>query len=428
MVTSFTRNSFGVASPHHFDAFAGGTEAMIFARVAKSERDGIFSNGGLLLFDSRVEWGVNSFPLQRKIYVEHLPFEEEWVYRSNPGVQGMLFSMIDRISPFPNEQNITLFHYISALISATVFTALLAWVIRTFSLFTGLITAAGLLCSNRLVVSGGHIYWISGILFLSVLVCLLQLEKMDKNPGRSPWHLFGWVALAFFIKGEVTGFEIATTTMVATTIPVFFYAVYRAWPWRTFLRRFLQVSAGVFAGLILTSTLLLYQISFIPNVKHKGIGYLKERLEVRTTGGRYQGNAPEYLQESFDASHADVFKKYMHPAVVSLPTVPPFSWIFSQHMVFPLWAIALGGILITVGGLFLRKRTAYALMVATWTGTLSILSWMILFKSHSYLHLHLNFLGWYLPFLFFLYILVGYVLEKWFIQIGSRWKNPAAHT
>lgn len=53
LVLSFTRNSFGVAPPAHFERFADGSESMVFARIAKSERDGITSGGGLLLIDNR---------------------------------------------------------------------------------------------------------------------------------------------------------------------------------------------------------------------------------------------------------------------------------------------------------------------------------------------------------------------------------------
>ena len=418
-VLSFTRNSLGVAFHGEFNRFADLAEAMIMTRVAKSERTSPLLNGGLMLRDETLNENPDFNALHQAIYVEHQPIQEEWYYKSNPGIQGIFFSLIDRISPLSNKTNITLFRYLSAGISALILTLLLGWVLRTYSLFPGLFTSACLLMSTGLVVSGGHIYWISGLLFLPVLVCLKQMERISLDKTYPAWKMMATIALAFLVKGLVLGFEIATCTMIATTVPVFLIAYREKWTIRIFFRRFLQVSIAVFLGLFLTAGTLLIQLSQLQNKDLTGIGYLKERLEVRSSGGRYKGNAPDYLQESFDVSYGTVFKKYLRVEVFALPGLPPLTWLYTGRLAFPYWFWCLLAIGFSVVAWRSRDRALQSLVVATWVGVLALPSWLVLFKSHAYLHPHLNYLGWYLPHLFFVYILVSSTLEKLYLNWRS---------
>jgi len=419
-VLSFTRNSMGVAFHVEFNRFADLAEAMIMAKIAKSERTSPWHNGGLMLRDNTLNDTTDFNALHEAIYVDQKEIREEWYYRSNPGIQGIAFSLLDGISPFPNAINLTLFRYLSAIISALILTFLLDWVIRSYSLFTGFFTAACLLMSTGLVVSGGHIYWMSGLLFLPVLVCLRQLEKLVQRDAYPAWKMIAMVALAFYFKGLVLGFEIVTCTMIATTVPVFLYACWYQWPLRLLLRRFLQVSAAVFLGLFLTAGTLIFQLSHLEHQELTGIDFLVERLEVRSFGGRYDGNAPDFLQESFDTDYTTVFEKYLRREVFALPGLPPLTWFYKGRLGFPTWFLSIFSLLFSILAWRSGDRSLRSLVVATWVGFLALPSWLILFKSHAYLHTHLNYLGWYVPYLLFTYVLMGKTLEHLFVAWRKR--------
>ena len=52
-----------------------------------------------------------------------------------------------------------------------------------------------------------------------------------------------------------------------------------------------------------------------------------------------------------------------------------------------------------------------ALSIALWFSLLAPVSWMIIFKGHSYIHTHMNFITWHMPFALLGFGLVGAFLS-----------------
>ena len=69
-----------------------------------------------------------------------------------------------------------------------------------------------------------------------------------------------------------------------------------------------------------------------------------------------------------------------------------------------------------------EKRKLLALIFATWFSLLAPLSWFIIFKSHSYVHTHMNFIVWQMPFVFFGFAVSGLVV-KIILANHIRWKR-----
>jgi len=61
-------------------------------------------------------------------------------------------------------------------------------------------------------------------------------------------------------------------------------------------------------------------------------------------------------------------------------------------------------------------RSARALVGTTWFSILAPLSWFVLFKAHSDVHTHMNFLVWQMPFTLFGFAVVG----RWLVDLGVR--------
>ena len=40
------------------------------------------------------------------------------------------------------------------------------------------------------------------------------------------------------------------------------------------------------------------------------------------------------------------------------------------------------------------------------------IAWFVIFKNHSIIHIHMNLVLWYLPFLLFGSVLIGYVIKQ----------------
>jgi len=81
------------------------------------------------------------------------------------------------------------------------------------------------------------------------------------------------------------------------------------------------------------------------------------------------------------------------------------SW--RQNLVVSL-SISTGQVLPQLEG-SINKLTALSL--ALWFSLLAPLSWMVIFKGHSYIHTHMNFITWHMPFTILGFGLMGAFLS-----------------
>ena len=60
-----------------------------------------------------------------------------------------------------------------------------------------------------------------------------------------------------------------------------------------------------------------------------------------------------------------------------------------------------------------QRQHYIALIWTTWFSILAPLSWFVIFKAHSYIHTHMSFLLWQMPFTFFGFAVFGSVVIAW---------------
>ena len=61
-----------------------------------------------------------------------------------------------------------------------------------------------------------------------------------------------------------------------------------------------------------------------------------------------------------------------------------------------------------------NSKKNIALTITLWISILAPLSWFVIFKSHSYIHTHMNFIVWYMPFMLFGFVLIGNCVNQLF--------------
>ena len=75
--------------------------------------------------------------------------------------------------------------------------------------------------------------------------------------------------------------------------------------------------------------------------------------------------------------------------------------------------------------IYQNHRKLSALSIATWFSILAPLSWFVIFKGHSYIHTHMNYITWHMPFTllgFALFGLVGFYLVSEILEVlHNRW-------
>ena len=60
-----------------------------------------------------------------------------------------------------------------------------------------------------------------------------------------------------------------------------------------------------------------------------------------------------------------------------------------------------------------KQRQNIALIWTTWFSVLAPLSWYVIFKSHSFIHTHMSFLLWQMPFTLFGFAVFGCAIIAW---------------
>jgi len=66
------------------------------------------------------------------------------------------------------------------------------------------------------------------------------------------------------------------------------------------------------------------------------------------------------------------------------------------------------------------KAKTTALIAGTWFAILAPLSWFVIFKSHSYIHTHMNAITWHMPFTIFGFALTGFVGTQLFSNLRKE--------
>ncbi len=416
---SFQYNLFGVATRGHFNYFAEVTESMVHARLALTEQRGLLDYGGLLIqFKCKDRNEIIDY--QRCTYTKGEAICEPIIpYKSRPSLQSFIFCGIDFISPFDNSTNLKLFEWLAALVSAGCLTWFLSWVVSAFSPTSGILLAGSFLLSPWITVSGGHLYWISGLLFLPFTFVAFQM----KTQAFKPLLLFSGAAGLFFLKSLCIGYELVTTTLVMYTIPVFYYAFSRKWTLKNFLVRFGIVSLGLLAGLVLSMAVLFWQMSYLEKPQKTGFAHIQDRLEVRTTGNAQLYMSNPNIRAASAATLSEMMNKYWLVALFRIP-IPFFKPFGLQALPLPAIFVLALGLLGSFVGLFRQRKRALALTVLV--SILAPASWFVIFKAHSFLHPHLDTIAWFLPTVPLMVILWGELLVGGLSRIGiHRFHNSS---
>src|SRR5690242_5966443 len=103
MFLGFYRNQWHVTPPGKFREFQHDSESLVMGRIVESKQSGLFSHGALMgrgnVDADDYQDGMDT--IQYDTYLQGLKFYKYQLYLSQSGVQALLFSFLDQISPFP---------------------------------------------------------------------------------------------------------------------------------------------------------------------------------------------------------------------------------------------------------------------------------------------------------------------------------------
>ena len=416
----FFSNLWHVAEQQWFDEHQRDTESLIVGRMVKSRQDGIFSTGGLtgagITTNIQQEWiSSNQIDNQYAAYLNRGSFDEYSPYMSQSGGQGIIFSLLDRLIPVSPQIKLWSFYVLTALLSAIALTAIIGWFYEEFGGWVAIFAIGSAVLSQWLTVFGKNLWWSLWAFYLPMIV-VMYFFKRHKVPADRQFIRFGiLIFISVFIKCFINGFEYITTTLIMMMTPCIYYAILDKWSRRQCIKWTLAAGLGSGVAIFLSLLLLCIQIGAVKGGFLDGVGHV-----VYSFGKRTHGDAegfPAVYAASLEAGTMAVIITYMKGVFFDLNNYLPHANAFVSNFLLKVRYVYLIVLFMAMSALlFLRsnqkvmakRRQHYiALIWTAWFSILAPLSWYVIFKAHSFIHTHMSFLLWQMPFTFFGFAVFG---------------------
>lgn len=401
------------------------SEMYIIGRLVKSHQDGVFSEGGLLGFGDVSEGTVEGRVInnQYRKYEKGIKFDQFWAYRSHPGFQGMAYSLIDSWTDFDPSTNLSIFRFGISTVLALTLAGICMWFLLEFGWIASISAAGFILLSKWLALLGGNLFWSLWSFYLPLLVIsFLMRFTNDRREYVSTFRFAIIVFLLALVKILFSGFEFITSGLLMMTVPLIYYAVLDQWESKSFLRGLMYMGMGLAASVAAGLLILGFQIktaagSYALAIEHIVFSWRNRTYgnDVLTTG--VAKSFGEVIGDTFD-----VLAMYVNGYAFALSARYPVVSTFLRDLLdgrylylIVLFALA-SALLVFVyrhSQAASDRRTALALIAASWYSILSTFSWLVIFRDHAGGHTLLDFIVWQMPFTLYGFAMIGFSLSSW---------------
>ncbi len=411
----FYRNQWGVVREKKFSLFQKGDESYVIARIVMARQSGLLSHGGLLgwgdLDVDPADVADPQYQHQYDVYFAGGQFQTYLPKQSHPGFQGLLFSLLDRLSPAAPIDNLRFFRTLNSALFALVLTGSIAWFFRVLGLFPAIMVFGSIISSGWMTLFGRNLFFVTWIFYLPFLVLLWRLERERDGRKLRDGGLSLLVLAMILLKCLFNGYDFILPTLGMAASPILFYALRDQWNREQFIRRLLITAGGALLGILISLLILSIQNMAVAGSLQGGIQYIVETYERRTLGG--DPSIPSLYEEAFRASTWSILKTY-------------FSESYFGKLYFPYYGVT--ALFAGVSVLYLavqklrpgdaiERSKGAALLGTTWLSLLSPVSWYVIFKSVAYFHTHMNYLPFHMPFTLFGFGFCGFTLAMLYQRI-----------
>jgi hypothetical protein len=414
----FYNNQWKAANQDWFANHQLDTESLVIGRMVKSRRDGIFSSGGLpgQVLGGQIQEDV--IKSQYEAYYKNLNFETFSPYYSQIGFQGITLSIFDRITPFSSEKNIKMLKLLNSMLFALTLSIIIIWFYLEFGLTISVTVLLTTIFSQWVTVFGRNLWWVTWAFYLPFIAILFILILKKKS-----YLAIILTFIALFIKCLYNGYEYITTTILMMLTPYIYYSILEGWKLKLFVRRISIIATTAIVSVLSSTIILAYQISTVTGSFKKGLHH----IFIYSVGKRTHGDASNYPQvyaDSLNAGTFGVIDKYLKGIIFDFNNLFNTSYGFlriNYLTVIVIFAVFSGLIYLSkhypekvpFRKICKNRRKLSALAISTWFSILAPLSWFVIFKGHSYIHTHMNYITWHMPFTllgFALFSLVGFYI------------------
>ncbi len=358
-------------------------------------------------------------------------------YSSQYGLQGKVYTLGYRV--VAKVANIEVGTYVAAaqlftaLASAACFGLLTLWVRARHGLGAGIVLAVLLAVSPMLVGFGRNLYW---VLPFMVLPFIYTLYAYDRSARLSRQLLF-WAGLAVLLYLRyLCGYEYITTITIMVAAAVLYHLYMLKSTKRVYAKQVAIVFSVSIVSFVAAVGTHIYSLASYAGSTGQAVAVIKQRALERTTrSGEYlaypvsglKSNLPDHY--AIANSYIDFESHIRKPSQSWSSLASLMNYVFMPLIGVPValsqpfatYSQSLAVFVITLSLLYIgrrkwvtaeRARAVNGLFLGAAVGFLGYLSWLVLARSHSLVHGHINGILLYLPFAFFAYTLIGAYLSS----------------
>ncbi|HEX3116128.1 MAG TPA: hypothetical protein VHQ48_11655 [Bradyrhizobium sp.] len=390
------------------------SEGLVIGRLARAAADGIFRNtdlGSNIDPKRPTSPGREYYGAQRD-YFEHpdLIYSRQliWgIYPSHFALQGFTFAILDLVNPLPRKFRIAFYHLLASLFAAGVLVWIADILRRRFGwpAFFGFLVPIAL--EPMFSALAPNLYWVVGTWFVPMGFAMLLADEDER--GRR----IRLIALAFlfFMARFLCGYEFTSTIIIAAAVGCLLGV--KEVPDR--LRHILRdgvwiVSAGVAA----------FIVAALAHAAKNGFGVILEKAANRMTGDATS------LQEEL------IFGKFISISTVLWAYLGGNYITLIKNYGILLALLAVYAVVTLLDGKFNwflgpDRRKLQILALAFLASIAAPLSWFVLGKGHSFDHLPIDMILWYVPTIPLGVAMIGVAFGQ-FLDHLSLWKADAARS
>ncbi|MFB5674648.1 hypothetical protein ACE3NQ_26140 [Paenibacillus terreus] len=410
----FGLNLWKTVEPQWFESFQRDSEALVVGRLINSQVNGVMSDNMFLGGWTRANNAESSPEDQYNIFLGKTEKGDYSEYESQIGLQGFFFSLIEKLLPVGNDYMLMYLKGINVLILSVLLTGLVIWCFNEFNLITSWVLLIGIICSQWLIIFGRNLYWVAWSMYLPFFICLFILFLEEKKQKRYKRTLNLLIFLAVFIKCG-SGYEYISSVFITAIVPLIYYAYKSKWAPKVFVLRVISVSLSSLIGFLSALFIHIYLLYLKYSSLSDALSVIKLIILKRTYGDANE--VPAVFRESLNANVFEVVSTYLNGFAFDLNN------FFGTHLDLlkvsfkdMIWFFLVITSLVFVSEkistkIQLHRRKLIGLTLSLWFSLLAPLSWFIMAKGHSYIHTHINYFLWQLPFTLVGFALTGSIIS-----------------
>ncbi len=385
-----------------------GWQSWIAGSIIKAHQDGIFSTGTFtnIWIPKKMKapkaraYNANKYR-KGQFNIKTKKGRGVWsTYKSAIRWPNTLYEIVD-VSIFKitgKPQNLFWLHKtIAGLFLVFSLLIFLRWTWDEFGIINFILTSFAILTCHWLMVLASYAGFDIWLNIIPVAAGLWLFKKKRKffNPSNY-WHILAYGICSIFLNATRHYAHVPVVSF-SLLIPIVYYEKLSLSNWKKISSKIVIVGLGAIIGFLISFSIHFLMIYSIRGNLERTLDFFKFKFLHRTSGDLDENlhNFSRLVDKAHGAGFMDVMKRYWNEK-------PILAFLNLKHIT---WMFILSTPSVFIPSLFSKstiKMSKYRkLFLATLISFIGAISFFYIFKSHAYLHVHLDYIVLCTPFILF---------------------------